>query len=142
MSDEVFGIKNAEEVTKIIQQTRDKQGKRKVIACINGHHHVDGVKIIQGVYYIEMNSMSYFYMDSTINIERYSKEISDKYTMLKETAPYETPLYTIVTLTKDTIHFTGDISQFVGPSPIESGHVGQFGGHISTARVDEKNLRY
>lgn len=141
LGDPVFGIKNATAVTKILQEAKDSQGNKKVVACINGHHHTDGVKIIGGIYYINMNSMSFFYMDSSINITRFSEAISNKYPILRESAPYKDPLFTIFKVSADSISCNECTSEFVGPSPLESGHCGHLYGHFATPKIEKKRLK-
>lgn len=141
LGDPIFGVKNAAAVTDILQEAKDTQGNQRVIACINGHHHTDGVKIIGGIYYINMNSMSFFYMNSDIKITRFSEAISNKFPILRETAPYRDPLFTIFEVSPDIISCMECISEFVGPSPLESGHCGHFSGHFSTPKIERKVLK-
>ena len=142
LGDPAFGSPNAPALAEIIENAKGKDGSRKVIACMSGHHHTDGVKIRNGVYYIFINGMSFFYMDSNIQITRFSEEICEKIPILKETAPFAGPLFTIFTLTEDAISCEGCKSAFIGPSPIESGHPGHSGGHYATAEIESKYLPY
>ncbi len=114
------GVENGEEVRGIIEQS----GKGKVIACLSGHHHIDELKTIHGIPYIQVNSMSYFWLGDKYLKVRYSDEIDAKYPYIKYTAPYRDALYTVVTLDGEakTMSLEGRTSQFVGPSPAELGY--------------------
>lgn len=89
------GISNREEVRSILEQ-RNSHG-RKVLFCMNGHDHGDDFKVINGIHYYTLNSMSYIWhgMKETFN---YSKEIHKKYPYLKDLILYEEPLHVIVTI--------------------------------------------
>ena len=89
------GISNREEVRAILER-RNINGK-KVLFCMNGHDHGDGVKVLNGIHYYTLNSMSYFWhgMKETFN---YSNEIHKQYPYLKDMILYEEPLHIIVTI--------------------------------------------
>lgn len=142
LGDPVYGVHNAEALTEILLGVKDGSGRNKVIACMNGHHHTDGVKIRNGIYYIYINGMSFFYMGGGISIDRFSREVSEKIPFLRETAPFADLLFTIFTLTEDSLSCEACNSSFVGPSPLESGHCGHCGGHYSTPCIEAKNLPY
>lgn len=92
------GISNREEVRTILEQ-RNSNGK-KVLFCMNGHDHGDDMKVINGIYYYTLNSISYIWhgIKETFN---YSNEIHKKYPYLKDLILYEEPLHVIVTIDED-----------------------------------------
>lgn len=141
LADPVFGAKDAPRLHEIFRQENARCGWQKVIACINGHDHTDGVRVQEGVYYVSMNSASFFYMSSDINVVRYSQSVTEQYPILREAAPYRDPLYTLVTLTDETLCFTGKTTEFVGPAPRECGHCGHAGGHPAAPLIRAKELR-
>jgi len=114
-----WGIENSDEVRKILEEANRQSDKRKVVACFSGHHHIDHCAVINGVYYIHINSMSYSFLGKDyISLGRYSKRIDKRFPKIKETAPYKDPLFAIVTIEKDcTIRIEGTKSEWVGPSP-------------------------
>ena len=130
LSDPVFGARDAEKLHKIFHESTGE-----VIACFNGHDHTDGVRVTDGIYYVSMNSASFFYMSSNICIPRYSQETTDCYPILREAVPYERPLYSLVSVTEENISMTGCESRFVGPDPVASGHCGHAGGHPASPRI-------
>lgn len=140
LADPVFGAKNASELQAIFGRAAAHWGDQKVIACLNGHDHTDGVRFLDGVYYVSVNSASFFYMSPEICVPRYSQAITDRYPILREAAPYEEALYTFVTVSEKAITFTGKSTRFVGPSPLECGHCGHAGGHPSTPEIQPKTL--
>lgn len=87
------GISNREEIRAILEQ-RNSNGK-KVLFCINGHDHGDDVRVINGIHYYTLNSISYIWhgIKETFN---YSSEIHIKYPYLKDLILYEEPLHVIV----------------------------------------------
>lgn len=141
-----YGIHNADAFRRIVAEANAAAGgdRNKVIACMNGHNHLDGVKVIDDVFYIHINSMSYFYMGREYKRIRYSEEVSERYPILAVSAPYRDPLYAIVTvdtLTR-TLTIRGRETEFVGPSPLECGHKNSSGGHPVTALISNRKLRF
>lgn len=89
------GVSNREEVRVLLEQ-RNSNGK-KVLFCMNGHDHGDDVKIINGIHYYTLNSMSYIW-HGTKETFNYSDEIHNQYPYLKDMILYEEPLHAIVTI--------------------------------------------
>jgi len=52
-------VDNNEEIRAILEQATISGKQSKVIACLSGHHHTDYMKEINGIPYIQINSMSY-----------------------------------------------------------------------------------
>ncbi|MCS7463789.1 metallophosphoesterase [Paenibacillus doosanensis] len=137
-----YGIKNSDELRSILREANAKAGFRKVIACLNGHNHLDGVKVIDDIYFVHINSMSYFYMGKSYAATRYSQEVCEAYPLLASTAPYEEALYAIVTLEPGKLTIEGRGAGFVGPDPVACGHRNHAGGHVVTARISDRTLLY
>lgn len=135
LADPTFGARDVEKLHSIF-----REAKGKVIACFNGHDHTDGVRVTDGVYYVSINSASFFYMSSNICIPRYSQEITERYPILREAAPYKDPLYSLVSVTPEGISITGCESSFVGPDPVASGHCGHAGGHPASPCIRPRYL--
>lgn len=89
------GISNREEIREILEE-RNCNGKR-VLLCMNGHDHGDDVKIINGIHYYTINSMSYIWQ-SVKETFCYSKETHNQYPFLKNLILYQEPLHIIVTI--------------------------------------------
>lgn len=141
-NDDNVGVHNSEQLQAILRTANEQAGFRKVIACMNGHNHVDGVKVIDDIYFIQINSMSFFYMGKDYHEVRYSEEVTEKYPILGQSAPYKDALYAIVTLEQGQLTITGRDSEFVGPDPLACGHRNTYGGHVVSARIASRKLKY
>jgi len=117
------GIANGEAIRKMLEDANQAAGRKKVIACFSGHHHIDYSREINGIYYIQINSMSYFWVGGDYQRIRYSNEIDRDYPWIKYTVPYRDPLFALVTLRADgTVRIEGTESEWVGPSPWDLGY--------------------
>lgn len=117
------GIANGEAVRAILEEANRAVESGKVLACFSGHHHMDYCRQINGIQYIQINSMSYFWVGGDYQHVRYNPEIDRDYPWIKYTAPYEEPVYALVTLAPDgTIHIEGTQTRWVGPSPWDLGY--------------------
>ncbi len=136
------GVDNGEEVRKILEEATFKSGEKKVIACFSGHHHIDYATTINGIYYIQINSMSYFWMGGDYLHIRYSKEIDEQFPYIKYTAPYKDPLFATVEIdSRGIIRITGRESSWVGPNPFELGYSGIQKEKISS-RITSRELKF
>ena len=115
------GIENRAAIRQIFEAENKKSGYRKIVACFSGHHHTDYVAEISGIYYIQINSMSYQWLGDKYQTIRYSKETDKKYPWIKYTVPYKEPLYAFVEISSESLKIKGRKSSFVGPSPDELG---------------------
>lgn len=115
------GIENRNEIRKILEDENNSCGFKKIVACFSGHHHTDYAVSISGIYYIQINSMSYSWVGEQFMKVRYSDEIDKKYPWIKYTIPYKDPLYAIVGIKNGTISIKGVESTFVGQGPEELG---------------------
>ncbi len=115
------GVRNGAEVREILEQANQKAGRRKVIACLSGHHHTDYVKTIQSIPYIQINSMAYKAVGMKNPRKRFGKHIEHTSPLIKYVAPYLDPLYTVLTIDpkKKTLHIEGAETSYISPSPFE-----------------------
>jgi len=121
--DEDYGVENADQVRKIIEDHNSSHPGKKVIACFNGHTHWDYVDQINGVWYIHINSMSYNWLGDKYTHIRYSPEVDKNFKWIKYTAPFKDPLFTTVEIsTKGWIKIAGKKTEWVGPTPFELGY--------------------
>lgn len=92
------GISNRQEVREILEK-RNSNGK-KVLFCMNGHDHGNDVKIIKGIHYYTLNSMSYIWqgIKETFN---YSEELHNQYPSLMNLILYQEALHAIVMIDKN-----------------------------------------
>lgn len=136
------GILNRDQLHSILVSANKEAGYSKVMACLNGHNHLDAVTTIDGISYIEINSMSYQWLGSGYECIRYSEEVDNQYPTLKYTVPYKDPLYAIVTLKQGELSVEGVHSEFVGPSPLELGHCNMESGHEITPVISSRRLTF
>jgi len=116
------GVENAMKVRYILEQANLKAKTKKVHLVFSGHHHCDYYNVINGIHYIQINSMSYHFMGKKYMKPSYSEDILQKHPKLLETTPYKDPLWaTIEVQANGNFTMTGKKSQFVGPSPRERG---------------------
>ena len=114
------GVQNREEVLKIINDANKKK-PHSVLLCINGHHHMDYLRILDGVCYFDMNSASYVAIDNAHQL--YPEEINSEYRNAKYSVIYTDKLYAIVTLEGNTIDIKGNASSFyLGITPEMTGN--------------------
>jgi predicted phosphodiesterase len=117
------GVENAAEVRMILEEANRQSDRKKVIACFSGHHHIDYDTKINGIQYIQVNSMSYVWMGGDYLQVRYSDEIDEQYPFIKYTAPYKDPIFATIEIdSRGIIRITGRESSWVGPVPWELGY--------------------
>ena len=115
-----FGTENDSVIRHIFESRNLKTGKSKIIACFNGHTHVDNYKKIGGIWYFEINSMSYYWLGKEYAHEVYNDTIDQKYPYIKYTAPYKEPLFAIISINPEgKISIKGKKTEWVGLSPKE-----------------------
>jgi len=116
------GVENREEARAVLERVNAAAGWRKLGACLSGHHHIDYQKEINGIYYLQINSMSYSWLGSQYQHVRYGPEVDKAYPWIKQTAPYKEALFAICTLEPEGgMSVQGVRSEFVGPSPWDLG---------------------
>lgn len=116
------GIKNVLSFQAIVRQANNK--RKKVRLCINGHIHIDDLQEYEGVLYYTVNSISNLWMGTNYSAQHYSEQIHENYPSLAFVAPYEEPLFAVITLDHNGIHVAGRKGEFVPPSPSQLGWTG------------------
>jgi hypothetical protein len=140
------GIENRAEVRSALEQANAAAGWAKVGVCLNGHHHIDNCREINGIKYVQVNSMSYVWLGDAYAHVRYSAEIDRAFPSIKYTAPYKDPLYASVRLDpQGRMTIRGVRSEFVGPSPWDLGLKEQAGTirdkHIISPCISNRDLK-
>jgi len=119
---EYNGIYNLEEVRGIINEANKKRPHR-VLLCINGHHHVDFLRIQDNVAYLELNSASFHCHAKTHTL--FPKELTDQYQALNYLTCFNEPLHAVITVEGTQITIEGtEGSFFMGVSPEDTGNSG------------------
>lgn len=112
------GIPNRAYVRDILDRENARAGFTKIIACFNGHNHMDHYRRINGIHYFSINSVSYFY-GAEPSRERYpDPEVYRKHPHLELQAPYKDALYCFVTIDRSGIFdLKGVQSAWYEPAP-------------------------
>jgi predicted phosphodiesterase len=139
---ERYSIVNSKEVRKIFEEHNRSSKEGKVICCFNGHTHQDYAEDINGIWYVTINSMSYYWLGEEYEHIRYSNEVDKEFKWIKYTAPYRDPLFAVVEISTDgTIKIEGKNSEFVGPSPWELGYPEQLKKYVAP-RISSRLLEF
>lgn len=134
-----WGVKNRLTLQKIMEAH-----KEKVVCCMNGHNHIDYHHQQNGIDYIEINSMSYQWMeDKYKNTDRYPKEMYASYKWLPNLATYKDPLYAFASIDpKGSMRIQGVQSEWVSPSPFDMGMPKGILGSEYSARISDYDLQF
>ncbi|MFT5290929.1 MAG: hypothetical protein ACI82F_003005 [Planctomycetota bacterium] len=117
------GVDNGAEVRTILEAANEAAGWKRVLACFSGHHHLDDLVEIEGIPYIQVNSMSYQWVGGKQKHASYPAEVHAEHPWIEYTCPYADPLWSFVTIDpKGELRIEGIRSKWVGPSPEELGY--------------------
>lgn len=119
-----WGLDNGPQMRAILEDVNRQAGWRRVIAWINGHSHIDDVRVIEQIPYIHINSMSYFWLGEQFQNFTYAKHIHAAAPMMEFTAPYRDPVWATVTIdpAAGEIRVEGREGQWSGRSPRDLGY--------------------
>lgn len=106
------GIRNPEALRAVL-----KKAPHGVLLAACGHEHVDRLEERDGVYYLCINSMSYYWAGEKFAHATYGEKIEQEHPMLPMVFPYRDPLFAIVEITDEGIAVHGTESEIVGTSP-------------------------
>ena len=122
LDNDLGGIHNATQTRLVLEKANKEAVRQKVLYVFSGHHHQDYSNTINGIHYIQINSMSYQWLGDDFKHIRYSEEIDKSHPWIKYTVPYRDPLWAVAEISADhTLQLYGKKSSFVGPSPEELG---------------------
>ncbi|NQT36908.1 MAG: metallophosphoesterase [Planctomycetes bacterium] len=115
------GVANGEQVRELLEQVNRKAGRTQVFACLSGHHHADYMKVINGIHYLQINSMSYQWLGGKYKRQRFAPEVEKAHPWVSYTAPYRDPLFAVMTLDpkSGTMSIEGMKTTFIPPTPKE-----------------------
>jgi len=109
---ETNGVHNWQEIRDVINAANRKK-PHSVLMCINGHHHRDNLRIIDGVLYFDLNSCSFDYVGK--KHEYYPPELCAKYSSLSRLVFFNDPVHAVVTVEGTKITIDGmESSMFMG----------------------------
>ncbi len=136
------GVRNRDDVHAALVAANQAAEFPKVIACFNGHNHIDAAITRDGIHYIEVNSTSNQWLGEGYEYDQYEASIRSRRPAMKYVAMYADPLYMTVTIAPNMIQIEGIQSEFVGPAPRERGHEGIVCGHEITATITSRHLMF
>ena len=144
LAHDIWGIKNRLSVQKILEDENKRAGKQKIIACFNGHNHIDFHRQVNGISYIDINSMAYFWLGEAFeNRSRFSANLYQKHPSMAYVAPYDEALFTFLDFDFSTgnMYLHPKSSSWVAPSPSELGHR-SFYGSIPSPTISSQTLSF
>ena len=140
----LWGIKNRLEVRNVLEEENKHAGFQKVIACFNGHDHIDYHKQINGIHYVEVNSMSYQWLgEKYSNKSRYDASLYERYQSLDKIAPYKHSLFAMVDIDVENslLEMEGFKSQWIAPSPADIGVPEQVVGNRYSPEISDRRIK-
>ena len=114
-----------------------------MLACFTGHHHLNDLVEVREIPYVQINSMSYFWVGEECRNQAYSDQIHAARPMLAFTAPYRDPLWTTVTIDPiaGEIRVEGRESAWAGQAPEELGYAAPLAQRKGMSpRIDPRRL--
>jgi 3',5'-cyclic AMP phosphodiesterase CpdA len=117
------GVDDGAAVREILESAERRAGRRRVLACFSGHHHLDALVEVGGIPYVQLNSMSYYWVGAKHRHASYPAHIHDAHPHIGSTMPYRDPLWATVTIDPEAgeLRIEGRQSAWVGPGPEELG---------------------
>ncbi|MEM6802900.1 MAG: metallophosphoesterase [Bacteroidota bacterium] len=138
---DLWGIKNRSLIQQLFEEENKRFGKQKVLACFNGHNHIDYMRKLNEIYYIDINSLSYQWLgEKYLCKTRYPKEVYDKYPAMDKMAPYEESIFALVEIDTKSIRIKGKRGKYIGPSPESLGLDEKVYGFPFTPHLSSREL--
>ena len=108
---EAGGLRNREEFQDVIRKAH--ANKKRVLMCINGHHHVDYMRIYEHVCYFSVNSATMNWIGTAGKHSLFGEEFHKEHENAQYTVIYNDPIHAVITLSEDgTIEIEGMKSSF------------------------------
>ena len=143
LDNDMGGIYNATESRLILEKANEQAEYQKVQFVFSGHHHQDYYNQINGIHYIQINSMSYQWLGDAYKTIRYSDEVDRNFPWIKYTVPYKDPIWAYVEITEgNTFKLFGKKTEFVGPSPSELNVDMSKYGYPIVPEISNKQIRF
>jgi len=130
------GIRNPQDFRAVV-----RKAPAGVLMAIYGHEHVDRLEEKEGIYYLCLNSMAYYWAGGHYEHTTYGEEIEATHPLLRHVFPYRDPLYAIIQITEDAINVSGTVSDMVGQSPESMNYRKEGLIDPITASINDRHLR-
>ncbi len=142
MDNDIGGIDNATRSRLVLERANEQSDFQKVQFVFSGHHHQDYYNNINGIHYIQINSMSYQWLGDKYKHIRYSEDLDKSHPWIKYTVPYKDPIWAYAEISSDnTFRLYGRRTQFVGPSPKELGVDTRNFGYPIVPYISDKKIK-
>ncbi|WP_155907222.1 metallophosphoesterase family protein [Lunatimonas lonarensis] len=140
--EEGMGVENYRQIQEIFEAHNVSRPDGRVIACFNGHTHFDHVENVNGIWYIQINSMSYNWLGGEFTYNRFTDDIDSEFPFVKYTAPFKDPLFATVEIsTQGYIKIVGRQSEWIVPDPWELGYPDRFKKYMSP-KISDRYLEF
>jgi 3',5'-cyclic AMP phosphodiesterase CpdA len=119
--DDAQGVENGPEVRAILEKAERARAGR-VLATFAGHLHLDYLRTIGGLPYVQINSAAYYWLgEAGQSLDYFPAETHERYKSLRFVAAYRDPLWALVEVDRAAgeIRISGRRTGWVGPSAIE-----------------------
>ena len=119
--DDAQGVENGSEVRAILERA-ERARPGRVLATLAGHLHLDYLREIGGLRYVQINSAAYYWLGETgQSLDHFPADTHQRYRNLRFVAAYRAPLWALVEvdLGAGEIRISGRRTEWVGPSAIE-----------------------
>ena len=142
LDNDLGGIFNATNSRLALERANKKAGFHKVQIVFSGHHHQDYYNIINGIHYMQINSMSYQWLGDKYQHVRYSEEVDKSHPWIKYTVPYKDPIWAYADISPNGImQLHGRVTEFVGPSPEELGMPKYGFGYPNVPLISDREVK-
>lgn len=140
--DDDFGVENGAEVRTILERAEAKHPGR-VLATFSGHLHVDYLRVLGGLPYVQVNSASYYWLgEAGASLEGFSADAHARRPSLRYVAAYRDPLWALVEvdLAAGEIRVQGRETSWIGPPALERAALRERGNreHIRPATTNRR----
>lgn len=118
-------LENAAEVRTVLENA-EKTRPGTVLAVFSGHFHLDYARVVKGVRYFEINSAAYWWLaNQAARREVYPPEVHQAFRWASAVAPYQDPLWAMVTMDLDRgeLLIEGKRTEWLGPDPWTRGEI-------------------
>lgn len=117
LTDDSCSIRNAATLREIL-----KAAPNGVVLALNGHEHMDNVSKVDRTWFLNVNSISNYWLGVEFDHpQRYTEEIDKMHPNIRYVAPYEEAVFSIVTLDEAGATVKGTKSTIVGTPPEKQG---------------------
>ena len=117
LNDKYDRVEQYAPIHKIITEARD--AGTKIAAIVGGHNHSDSHYLIDGIHYLQMNSVSYIWGgEEFTSREHYPEAVYKAYPALQYCIPYAVPLHAVFTIdTRGRLAIEGMQGSYLAPAP-------------------------